>query len=65
MMSDVMEKILDQEIVVRENVATVELTDKELEKVTGADFGFSPFNNSTAFAVTSIAFTQNNDSCIW
>lgn len=59
-MSDVIEKIFDQELVDRENLIVVELTDKELGKVNGAEFGFFPFNNSTAFAVTSIAFTNNN-----
>ncbi len=64
-MSDVTENMLEEQFCNYENLTTAELTDKELAKVTGAEFGFSPFNNSTAFAVTSIAFTQNNDSCIW
>jgi len=64
-MSDVIEKILDQQLHERENLTVVELTDQELEEVNGAwgDF-FCPFNNSTSLAVTSIAFTNNN-SGIW
>jgi hypothetical protein len=60
-MSDVIEKILDQQLHEREDLTAVELTDQELEEVNGAwgDF-FCPFNNSTSLAVTSIAFTNNN-----
>jgi hypothetical protein len=59
-MSDVTEKMHDQKLIDRENLTAVELTDKELEKVTGAEFGFLPFNNSQSLAVTTIAFTTNN-----
>jgi hypothetical protein len=61
-MSDVMEKILDQELHERENLTVVELTEKELEAVTGAWFDDCfPFNNSTSFAITSFAFTNSNN----
>src|SRR2546429_6431882 len=47
MMSDVMEKTLDQKVGEQEHLTTFELTDKELERVHGAFFGgfggFSPF----------------------
>jgi len=60
-MSDVIEKILDQQLHEREDLTVAELTEEELEEVNGAwgDF-FCPFNNSTSLAVTSIAFTNNN-----
>jgi len=64
-MSDVTEKMLDQKLIDRENLTAVELTEKELEEVNGADFGWGcPFNNSTSLALTTIAFTTNN-SGIW
>jgi len=64
-MSDVMNKILDQKLQNQEDLTIVEVTEKELEEVNGAEFGcFFPFNNSTSLAVTSIAFTNNN-SGIW
>jgi len=59
-MSDVTEKQLDQKLIDRENLTAVELTEKELEEVSGADFGWCPFNNSTSLALTTIAFTTNN-----
>jgi hypothetical protein len=59
-MTDVTEKMLDQKLVDREDQAAVELTEKELEKVNGAGFGCFPFNNSQSFALTTIAFTNNN-----
>jgi len=60
-MSDVTEKLLDQKFSDRENLTVVELTEKELEEVNGAEFGFGcPFNNSTSLALTTIAFTTNN-----
>ena len=60
-MSDVMKKIIDQELHEQEDLTVVELTERELEEVNGAEFGcFFPFNNSTSLAVTSIAFTNNN-----
>jgi len=59
-MSDVIEKILDQQLHERENLTAVELTDQELEEINGAWGDFCPFNNSTSLAVTSIAFTNNN-----
>jgi len=55
-MSDVSEKMFDEQ-------QTVELTEEELEEVTGAWGDFFPSNNSTSLAVTSIAFTTNNSSC--
>ena len=58
-MSDVAKNMYDEQI--REDLTVVELTDKELDEVTGAEFGgFFPFNNSQSLAVTSIAFTNNN-----
>ena len=52
---------------IREDLTVVELTDKELDEVTGAwDGGFSPFfpySNSTSLAVTSIAFSTNDGGC--
>jgi len=64
-MSDVTEKMLDQKLVDRENLTAVELTEKELEEVNGAEFGCCfPFNNSTSLALTTIAFSNNN-SGIW
>jgi hypothetical protein len=59
-MSDVMNKILDQELQNQEDLTIVEVTEKELEEVNGAWGDFCPFNNSTSLAVTSIAFTNNN-----
>ncbi len=59
-MSDVIEKILERKLQEQEDLAVVELTEKELEEVNGAEWGFFPFNNSTSLAVTSIAFTNNN-----
>jgi hypothetical protein len=59
-MSDVTEKLLDQKLSNRENMTVVELTEKELEEVNGADFGCFPFNNSQSLALTTIAFTTNN-----
>ena len=58
-MSDVTEKMLDQKVVDREDLVAVELTEKELEEVSGAWFGF-PFTNNQSFAITSLAFTNNN-----
>jgi hypothetical protein len=60
-MSDVTEKMYEEQLRDQENLTVVELTDRELEEVNGAwgDF-FCPFNNSTSLAVTSIAFTNNN-----
>ena len=60
-MSDVIEKMYEEQLRRQENLTVVELTDQELEEVNGAwgDF-FCPFNNSTSLAVTSIAFTNNN-----
>jgi len=58
------EKILDQKLHEQEDLTVVELTENELAEVNGAEWGCFPFNNSTAFAVTSIAFTNNN-SGIW
>jgi hypothetical protein len=58
-MSDVTEKMFEEKTANREELTAVELTEKELEAVSGAFF-----NNSTAFAVTTIAFTQNNN-CVW
>ena len=61
-MSDVTKNICDEQI--REDLTVVELTDKELDEVTGAEFPFFfPFNNSTSLAVTSIAFSNNNGFC--
>ena len=57
-MSDVTKEILDQEL-----TTVIELTDTELEDVNGG-WGFFPeHKNSTAFAVTSVAFSQNNNEC--
>jgi hypothetical protein len=62
-----MNNMYDEQI--REDLTVVELTDKELDEVTGAwDGGFGPFfpyNNSTSLAVTSIAFTTNNNNSWW
>jgi hypothetical protein len=60
-MSDVMKKIIDQELHEQEDLTVVELTEQELDEVNGAWCdGFFPYNNSTSLAVTSIAFTNNN-----
>jgi hypothetical protein len=59
-MSDVTEKMLEEQIAERENLTAVELTEQELKEVNGSWGDCFPFNNSTAFAVTSIAFTNNN-----
>jgi len=61
-MSNVIESILDQKTLDQEQLTAVELTDKELESVQGAWGMFPQSNNSTAFAVTTIAFSQNNNS---
>ena len=58
-MSNVAKNMYGEQI--REDLTVVELTDKELDEVTGAELGcFFPFNNSQSLAVTSIAFTNNN-----
>jgi hypothetical protein len=57
-MSDVTKEILDQEL-----TTVIELTDTELEDVNGGWGMFPQNNNSTAFAVTSVAFSQNNNEC--
>jgi hypothetical protein len=64
-MSNIIEKMSEEQLREQENLIVVELNDQELEEVNGAwgDF-FCPFNNSTSLAVTSIAFTNNN-SGIW
>ena len=60
-MSDVTEKKLDQKVVDRKDLAAAELTEKELEKVNGAEFGFGfPFTANQSFALTTLAFTNNN-----
>jgi len=59
-MSDVTEKMFEEQLREQENMAVVELNDQELEEVNGAWGDFCPFNNSTSLAVTSIAFTNNN-----
>ncbi len=64
-MSDVTEKKLDQKVIDREGLVAVELTEQELEKVSGAEFGFGfPFTANQSFALTTLAFTNNN-SGIW
>jgi hypothetical protein len=54
---------------IREDLTVVELTDKELDEVTGALYdGFGPYypsNNSTSLAVTSVAFTTSNNNNGW
>ncbi len=57
-MNSVTNEIINQGL-----TAVLELTDKELESVNGAGGFFPQSNNSTTFAVTSIAFSQNNDEC--
>ena len=60
-MSDVTEKMHDQKVVERGDLVAVELTEKELEKVSGAEWGFGfPFTTNQSFALTSLAFTNNN-----
>jgi len=59
-MSNVTEKMYEEQLRDRENLTAVELTEKELESVNGTWGDFCPFNNSTSLAVTSIAFTNNN-----
>ena len=56
-MSDVTKEILDQEL-----ATVIELTDNELEDVNGGWGMFPENNNSTAFAVTSVAFSNNQNS---
>lgn len=64
-MSDVIEKMLDQEIGDRKDLVAVELTEKELETVNGSWFGFGfPFTQNQSFALTSLA-TSNNNAGIW
>ena len=63
-MSDVTEKMHDQKIGDREDLAGVELTEKELEKVNGTWFGFFPFTQNQSLALTSLA-TSNNNAGIW
>jgi hypothetical protein len=58
-MSNVTNEILDQEL-----ATVIELTDNELDGVNGGWGGFQQQqNNSTAFAVSTIAFSQNNNQC--
>ncbi len=60
-MSDVTEKKLDQKVVDCESSVAVELTEQELEEVSGAEFGFGfPFTANQSFALTTLAFTNNN-----
>ena len=59
-MSDVTEKMYEEQLRGQENLTVVELTDQELEEVNGAWGDFCPFNNSTSLALTTIAFTTNN-----
>jgi len=60
-MSDVTEKMHEEQLCEQENLTVAELNDQELEEVNGAwGDDFCPFNNSTSLAVTSIAFTNNN-----
>jgi hypothetical protein len=60
-MSDVMKKILDHELPKQEDQTVVELTENELEEVNGAEWGFGfPFTQNNSFAITSLAFTNNN-----
>jgi hypothetical protein len=56
------ENIIDQKQFDQELLMTVELTDTELESINGAGGFFPQSHNSTAFAVTTIAFSQNNNS---
>lgn len=64
-MSDVMEKIIEQKLHEQEDLTVVELTEQELDEVTGAWFPYCfPFSTSTSLAVTSIAFTNNNNGFI-
>ena len=60
-MSNIIEKMSEEQLREQENLIVVELNDQELEEVNGA-WGdcCCPFNNSTSLAVTSIAFTNNN-----
>lgn len=60
-MSDVTEKMHDQKIVDREDLAAVDLTEKELEKVNGAEFGFGfPFTQNQSLGLTSLATSNHN-----
>ena len=60
-MSDVTEKKLDRKVVDCGDLVAVELTEKELEKVSGAEWGFGfPFTTNQSFALTTLAFTNNN-----
>ncbi len=60
-MSDVMKKIFDDELHNQEDQTVVELAEHELEEVTGTEWGcFFPFTQSNSFAITSLAFTNNN-----
>ncbi len=62
-MSDVTKNMYDEQI--REHLTVVELTDKELDEVTGAEWGcFFPFNQNQSLALTSLA-TSNNNSGIF
>jgi len=62
--SNMIENILDQKMFDLKQLTAVELTDKELESVNGAGGFFPESNNSTAFAVTTITFSQNNNSSL-
>ena len=60
-MSDVTKKMHDQKVVDRKDLVAVELTEKDLEKVSGAEWGFGfPFTTNQSFALTTLAFTNNN-----
>jgi len=59
-MSDVIEKMYEEQLRGQESLTVVELNDQELEEVNGAWDDFCPFNNSTSLALTTIAFTTNN-----
>jgi hypothetical protein len=59
-MSDVTEKLLDRKYADQEDFVVTDLTEKELEKVNGAEFGFGfPFANNQGMALTSLAFNNN------
>ena len=60
-MSDVTEKKLDRKVIGREDLVAVELTEKELEKINGAEwvFGF-PFTQNQSLGLTSLANSNHN-----
>jgi hypothetical protein len=59
-MGDVTEELLGQKCIDRDDPVATDLTEKELEKVNGAEFGFGfPFATNQGMALTTLTFNNN------